>query len=240
MHINVVNLDETETPLLSPEEQLQQKIRFRTIRLDDCHHYASLLSRGDSDANHVTVQYLLLQAVELLEVKPRESDHLGTEGSLPRESGRALLRAPNDRRFRAAGREFPPTLPEKRPIPRRPFREFHPDTRAKCARFLPHGGGADNRGTAIAGITVLPAGVDAVPAVTFVVAAGATSGCHREAATTVSPLLRKSGEFLPARIPAMIILLSRGTSTRCCAMTPVRTFPWGRFCCTRRFGRRCK
>ncbi|KAK8825491.1 hypothetical protein WA538_003186, partial [Blastocystis sp. DL] len=67
MHINVVNLDETETPLLSPEEQLQQKIRFRTIRLDDCHHYASLLSRGDSDANHVTVQYLLLQAVELLE-----------------------------------------------------------------------------------------------------------------------------------------------------------------------------
>lgn len=71
MHINVVNLDEAETPLLSVEERLQQKIRFRTIRLEDCHHYASLLSRGYSDANHATVQYLLLQAIVVLEVKPR-------------------------------------------------------------------------------------------------------------------------------------------------------------------------
>ena len=69
--VSVVNLENPELYQTIPQEdQFQHTIRYKSLRMEECHKYISIINRSPySDSNNTIQQFLLVQAIIVLNVQ---------------------------------------------------------------------------------------------------------------------------------------------------------------------------
>lgn len=72
--VSVVNLEKSELYQNMPkEDQLQYLIRFKALRMEECHNYISIINQSPySDSHNTTQQFLIIQAITILHVQQFE------------------------------------------------------------------------------------------------------------------------------------------------------------------------